>query len=161
MTATDSLEFAGLQPDQNQFLAHRLRSRSDREAAASAHIAIGRIEAWKQRDQAFMRAYRELGSDGVKLAQRITREDLGMAAIVLREGLTATRLIVVSKRDIREVPDWKSRHEAAELILKIHGVLTAKIDIEIRVRQIAAQLGLDPDEAVAEAQRVLRDAATV
>ena len=32
-----------------------------------------------------------------------------------------------------------------------------RIDIEVRVRQIAASLGIDPEEAVAEAQRVIRE----
>lgn len=152
----ETSDFVGLDPEQNAFLAHRLRARSDKEAAIAAGLKPERIEGWKSRDTAFMQAYRELNSDGVKLAQRITREDLGLAALAIREGLAATRPIIGRKGVVSYVPDWKERREAAELIFKIHGVLAERVDIEIRVRQMAEQLGLDPETAIAEAQRIIR-----
>ena len=35
----------------------------------------------------------------------------------------------------------------------------ARIDVEHRIRILAAEMGLDPDEAVAEAQRILKESA--
>ncbi len=150
-TCQPMYSIVGLRPDQNLFLAHRLRVSSDLEACRLAGFPQDRLDGWKARDAQFLDAYQRLNTDAVALAQRLTREDLGRAALVLRQGMEATRPIILPGGVVELVPDYRERREAAQTILTIHGAIKTRVDITLRLREAAEREGLDPDDVMAEA----------
>ncbi len=121
---------------------------SDQDAAEGAGIAAQTVYNWKSVDPEFLAEYNGLFLDVMRLAQEYTRGLLGKVATVLDHALEATG---------EDGPDWRTKLEAAKLILQVHSLLRQRVDVNIReeASRVAAELGLDSAEVLAEAERVM------
>jgi hypothetical protein len=104
-----------LTAQQWRFLALRLVSKTDTEAARELGIAENTPANWKGNDPEFAREYEACFRDGVHVAQEIARRNLGRAADTLCSALGATTT--------SGQPNWRARLEAARLLLQTHGLL--------------------------------------
>ncbi len=137
-----------LTTSQWRFIAARLLTSTDKEAAEQIKISPVTVAGWKQESPEFSAEYLASFTDGVNVAKSYTRKLLGKAAQRLGEALDALD-------PDSGAPAWKYRLQAAEVLLKAHGLLRDKVDIELRVRQIAEANGIDPDEAVKAAESII------
>lgn len=131
-----------LSAQQLLFLANRLVSKTDKDAAIATGVHPTRVADWKTEDPEFAAEYEAAFSDGIKLAQNITRQHLGIAATRLAEGLDATKTIGVRVegehtdkgapvyQDVT-VPDHTARLKAVELMFKAHGLLLDRTEHSI------------------------------
>lgn len=118
--------------------------RDQRTIAAKLEVSLGTINSdFKALDD----VYRERSAEDIATAkgQDLERIDELIAALWTEakrgKWLAIDRIIALMERRARLL-GLDAPH---------------RIDIEMRVRQLAADLGLDPDEAVVEAQRVIRE----
>lgn len=109
----------GLTGNQWQFIARRLVSSTDKEAAEVVGLRPQTVSEWKRDCPEFVREYEAAFTDGVHVAQEITRQHLGRAAMVLAEGLDA--------RQGRK-PDYASRLASAKAVLQSHGLLRDRVE---------------------------------
>lgn len=144
---------------QLRFLAARLLSATDIEAAAQVKCAAQTVWNWKQECPEFLAEYQAVFADGVDLAKTYSRRLLGKAAQRLDEALDATKVVSVGMRQVVE-PDHRIRIDAAKLLFQAHGLLTERIDIELRIKEIAASLGIEEAAALEEVGRILQGAGT-
>ncbi len=111
----------GLTGDQWRFIAARLLTKTDLDAAVQVGIAAGTVTNWKaEEDGEFKREYEAAFADGVHVAKSYTRKLLGKAAKALDDALDA--------KDGRLI-DHKSRLKAVELVFKTHGLLREKFEV--------------------------------
>ncbi len=150
---------------QLQFLAARQMVASDTDAARLAGIPYDTVANWRDDEPTFVVAYRQSFLDQLEFAKSYSRQLLAKATSRIDEALDATRTVTVALGDERDEqgrrklvdvtePDHKVRLEAARLLFQAHGILRDKIDVEVRIRQIASEMGIDPDAAVAEARQL-------
>ena len=109
-------ELDGLTWRQKQFLACRLLSDYDKEAAEKAGVALRTVQSWKLEDAEFREAYNALGSGGLELASRMIADLMGEAAAELRRLMSSDRDSV--------------RLKAAELVLTLGG-MSRGVDVNI------------------------------
>lgn len=134
----------GLTAQQWRFIAARLTSSSDKEAAEQVGVRPQQVYEWKYESPEFRQAYEAAFADGVHVAMEMCRQALGEAAATLREGLTAM--------DARGRPDWSARMAAVKLLFQSHGLLREKREITgadggaIQVRQALDLAALTDEE---------------
>ncbi len=107
---------------QLRFLAERLTSESDTEAAKRVGIHETTPAKWKGNNPDFAARYAKVFEDGVDLAIQIMREHLAAAALTLAENLKATG---------ENGPDYAARNQAAKTLLQSHGLIRDRQDVNV------------------------------
>lgn len=135
----------------------------------AAHERQIRALELRRQGKSFPEIARELGYRGVASAYDAV---MGALRATLREPAEQVRALELERLDIMLNAVWPAALEgdiaAQQQVLRLmdrrarYLGLDApqRIDIEARIRAKAEQLGLDPDAAVAEAARILREAKT-
>jgi hypothetical protein len=131
----------GLSILQTRFLAARMHTKTDGEAAELASINQGTVSGWKAEDPEFAEAYEQMRLEPVKLARAMAAEQLGHVINRLVEASDAEKPVMVvigqkrgegtapvmgedgkPEQTVIGVPDWKTRLAATEQLGKIHGL---------------------------------------
>ncbi len=134
----------GLTAQQWQFIAARLLTSTDYEAAEQLGIDKNTPSRWKRDSEEFAQEYEASFRDGVDVAKKYTRKQLGKAADVLRQQLEA--------KDKRE-PDNFARLKAVEILFKSHGILADKHVVTIeKVSEWADKIAAVIDECVSDSE---------
>lgn len=107
--------------NQQRFLAERLLTSTDEDAAQKCEMTADSVRRWKRDCAEFVEAYQKLGSDGIELALDILRQHLGKMSITLTEAVEAM--------DGRK-PDWQTRLAAIRIAFQSHGILRERRVIE-------------------------------
>jgi len=110
----------GLTGLQWRFIANRLTTSTDQEAAEITGVAPATVSRWKSGSLEFAEQYETSFRDGVHVAMEIARQNLGKAANTLADALEA--------KDGRN-PDYQARIAAAKLLFQSHGLLKDKVDL--------------------------------
>ena len=115
----------GLTASQWQFIARRLVSGTDVEAAEAIGVRRQTISEWKQIPE-FLAEYEAAFKDGVHVALEITRQNLGKAAMVLTDGLEANK---------SDRADYQTRINSAKTIFQAHGLCkqTSELKADVNI----------------------------
>jgi len=138
---TDSVtsEMGNLTSKQRQYLAIRVLTSTDAEAAREANVAPATVARWKGEPE-FLVAYDAVFTDAVTTAIGHLRQTTALAALRITEALNAER------ED--GSPDWQTRLKASELVLKGSGTWTERLHVraDLQPSYQREEVHLTPEE---------------